>query len=105
MDNSLTITNPLLLHAPTSVSSFNIDALTIYYALHILIQSMHPLEGHFLLYFQEKTHHVEYILIGDMIFIVPKMLSHTDDHLREVPTLIRNAQFGNRSIILLRDLG
>ena len=74
-------------------------------SLHILIKSMHPLEGQSLLHLPEKLCYVEYILIDEMRFITQKMLSRIDDRLREAFPLHRNTPFGNRSIILVEDLG
>ena len=87
VENSPTNKNPLLLLPPTGVAAFNINALTIHSALRIPIQTMHPLEGHPLLQLQEQLRHVKYILIDEMSFIDPKMLSRIDDRLREASPL------------------
>jgi len=72
---SLPTSNPLLLVAPRGVSVLNKKALTIHSSLHIPLVSMHPLEGQPLLHLQEKLFHVKYILIDEMRFIGPKLLS------------------------------
>jgi len=89
----------------SSVATFNINALTSHFALRIPIQTMHPLEGQPFLHLQEQLLHLEYILIDEMSFIGPKMLSRIDDRLREAFPLHQNAPFGNCSIILVEDLG
>jgi len=74
----------LLILALTGVAAFNIKALKIHSALHIPLVSIHPIEGKSLLHIKEKIRHVKYILIDEMSFIGPKLLSHIDDRLRDV---------------------
>ena len=96
--------DPLLLLAPTGVSAFNINALTIHSALRIPITTMHPLEGQSLLHLQEQLHHVQYVLIDEMSFFGPKLLSHIDEHLWEASPTSQSIPFGNQSIILVGNL-
>ena len=72
----------MLLLAPTGVASFNIHALTIHSSLRIPIVEMHPLEGQSLSNLQEELHRIRYILIDEMSFIGPKMLTQIDARLR-----------------------
>jgi len=58
---------------------------------------MHPLEGQPLLHLQRKLCHVNYILIDEMRFIGPKIISRIDDHLREVFPSYQNVPFDNHT--------
>ena len=71
----------LLLLAPTGVAAFNIRASTIHSALRIPIGEMQPLEGQSLSKLQEELRHIRYILIDEMRFIGPKMLTQIDARL------------------------
>ena len=73
----------IMLLAPTGVVAFNIQASKIHSAPHLPIKDLMPLEGNALAKFQEELRHIRYILIGEMSFIGPKLLSHIDEHLRE----------------------
>ena len=73
----------LLLLAPTGVATFNIHAYTIHLALRIPIGEMQPLEGQPLSKLQEELRHIHYILIDEMSFIRPKMLTQIDAQLRQ----------------------
>ena len=55
--------SPLLLLAPTGVTAFNINALTIHSALRIPINTMLPLECEALANLQERLLHIHYVLI------------------------------------------
>ena len=68
----------LLLLAPTGVATFNIHASTIHSSLRIPIGEMQPLEGQSLSKLQEELCHICYILIDEMSFIGPKMLTQID---------------------------
>ena len=57
--------------------------LAIHSALRISIGEMHPLEGQSLSKLQEELRHNHYILIDEMSFIGPKMLTQIDAHLRQ----------------------
>ena len=94
-----------MLLAPTGVAAFNIQASTIHAALHLLIKYFTPLEDNALEKFQEELKHIRYILINEMSFIGPKLLSQIDEHLREAFPLKRNIPFSGCSIILVGDLG
>jgi len=72
---SLPNSSPFLLLAPIGVATFNIKVLTIHSSLHIPLVSMHPLEGQPMFHLQEKLRHAKYILIDEMSFIGPKILS------------------------------
>ena len=76
--------SPLLLLAPTGVATFNINALPIHSALRIPINTMLPLEGQALANLQERILHIRYVLIDEMSFIGPKLLSNIDSRLCEV---------------------
>lgn len=89
--------------ALTSIVRFNVKVFTIHSSLHIPLVSMHPLEGEPLLHLQEKLYHVKYILIDEINFIGPKLISRIDDHLREVFPSYQNVPFRNQSIILVGD--
>ena len=93
----------LLLLAPIGVAVFNIHASTIHSALRIPIVEMHPLEGQSLSKLQEEFCHIRYILIDEMSFIGPKMLTQIDARLhRDFPSHC-TIPFGGCSIILLGD--
>ena len=72
-----------MLLTPTRVAAFNIQASTIHSTLHFPIKNPMPLEGNALAKFQEGLRHIRYILIDEMSFIGPKLLSHIDERLRE----------------------
>ena len=95
----------LLLLTPTSVVTFSINTLTIYSGLHIPITNMLPLKGQSLAGFQEWILHICYVLIDEMSFIGPNILSNIDSHLREVFPSHSTCSFGGFSIILIGDLG
>jgi len=93
--------SPLLLLAPTGVAAFHINAQTIHSGLRIPISNMNPLEGQSLLQLQEQLRHVEYILIDEMSFTGPTMLSQIDARLQQAFPSHSNSPFGGRSIILV----
>ena len=97
--------SPLLLLAPTGVAAFNINSLTIHSALRIPINTMLPLEGQALANLQEWLLHIRYVLIDEMSFIGPKLLSNIDSRLREAFPSHRTSPFGGCSVILVGDLG
>ena len=66
---------------------------------------MHPIERQPLIHLQEKLCHVTYILINEMSFIGPKILSQIDDRLREVFPSYQNVPFTNQPFILVGKLG
>ena len=68
----------LILLTPTSVAAFNIHASIIHSSLQIPISEMKPLEGQSLSKLQEELWHIRYILIYEMSFIGPKMLTQID---------------------------
>ena len=90
----------LLLLVPTGVVSFNIHALTIHSTLRIPIAKMHCLEGQSLSNLQERLYQIQYILIDEMSFIGPKLLTRIDDPLREAFPSQCTSPFGGCSIIL-----
>ena len=67
--------SPILLLAPTGVASFNIQASTIHSALHIPLKKFMPLEGNSLSNLQQELHHIHYILIDEMSFLGPTLLT------------------------------
>ena len=97
--------SPLLLLAPTGVAAFNIHASTMHSTLRIPIGEMQPLEGQSLSKLQEELHHILYILIDEMSFIGPKMLTQIDARLRQAFPLQSTIPFSGCSIILLGDFG
>ena len=66
---------------------------------------MKPLEGQPLSKLQEELHHILYILIDEMRFIGPKMLTQIDARLREAFPSNCTIPFGGCSIILCSDFG
>ena len=66
---------------------------------------MHPLEGQSLSKLQEELRHIRYILIDEMSFIGPKMLTQIDARLHQAFPLQSTIPFGGCSIILLGDFG
>jgi len=96
--------SPIMLLAPTGVAAFNIQASTIHSTLHLPMNDLMPLQGNALAKFQEELRHIRYILIDEMSFIGPKLLSHIDERLREAFPRQRNTPFGGCSIILVGDL-
>ena len=97
--------SPLLLLAPTGVTTFNINTLTIHFGLRIPITTLQPLEGQALANLQECIHSIHYILIDEMSFIKTKILTSIDALLREAFAFRRTCPFGDFSIILIGDLG
>ncbi|XP_057873917.2 uncharacterized protein LOC131079892 [Cryptomeria japonica] len=75
--------NPLLVLAPTGVSAYNIQATTIHTTLRIPLRDMQPLTGQSLMFFQEQYKQLQYILIDEMSFLGPKLLSKIDSRLRQ----------------------
>ena len=65
---------------------------------------MHPLEGQSLSKIQEELFHICYVLIDEMSFIGPKMLTQIDARLRQDFPSQCTIPFGGCSIILLGDL-
>ena len=66
---------------------------------------MLSLEGQSLENLQERLLHIRYVLIDEMSFIGPNLLSNIDSRLREAFPSHRTSPFGGRSIILVCDLG
>ena len=66
---------------------------------------MHPLEGQSISKLQEELHHIRYILIDEMSFIRPKMLTQIDARLRQDFPSNCTIPFGGCSIILVGDFG
>ena len=66
---------------------------------------MHPLEGQSLSKLQEELCHIHYILIDEMRFIGPKMLTQIDARLRQAFPSHCTISFGGCSVILLGDFG
>ena len=66
---------------------------------------MHPLVGKSLSKFQEELHHIRYILIDEMSFIGPKMLTQIYARLRQAFPSKCTIPFGGFSIIILGDFG
>ena len=64
---------------------------------------MCPLEGQPLSKLQEELHHIRYILIDEMNFIGPKMLTQIDARLRQAFPSNCTIPFGDCSIILVGD--
>jgi len=75
--------SPIVLLTSTGVSSFNIQASTIHFSMHLPIKDLMPLEGNALAKFQEELRHIRYILIDEMSFIGLKLLNHIDERLQE----------------------
>ena len=65
---------------------------------------MHPLEGQSLSKLQEEIQHIHYILIDEMSFIGPKMLTQIDACLLQSFPSHCIIPFGGCSMILLGDL-
>ncbi|XP_059068265.1 ATP-dependent DNA helicase pfh1-like [Cryptomeria japonica] len=97
--------NPLLVLAPTGVSAYNIQATTIHVALCIPLRDMQPLTGQSLMFFQEQCKQLQYILIDETSFLVPKLLLRIDNRLRQALPHRQHKPFGGVSIILVGDLG
>ena len=66
---------------------------------------MQPLHRQALSVLQEEMKHIQYILIDEMSFIGPKLFVQIESRLRECFPEKNNHSFGNRSIILVGDLG
>ena len=66
---------------------------------------MKHLHGQALSVFQEEMKHIQYILIDEMSFIGPKLFVDIESRLCECFPETNNHSFGNRSIILVGDLG
>ena len=66
---------------------------------------MHPLEGQSLSNLQEELRDIRYILIYEMRFIFPNLLTHIDVRLHEVFPSQCTIPFGGCSIILLGESG
>ena len=64
---------------------------------------MKPLEGQSNSKFQEELHQIRYILIDEMSFIDPKMLTQIDARLRQAFPLKSKIPLGGLSIIILGD--
>ena len=95
----------LLLLAPIGVATFNIHAFIIHSALRIPIGEMQPLESQSLSKLQEELQHICYILINEMSFIGPKMLTQIDACLHQAFPLQCTIPFGGFSRIILGDFG
>ena len=67
------------------------------------MKTSHPLEGQSLSKLQEELRHIRYILIDEMSFIGPKMLTQIDACLHQALPLQSTIPFGGCSIILLGD--
>ena len=66
---------------------------------------MHPVEGQPLSKLQEELCHIRYILIDEMSFIGPKILTQIDARLHQDFPSHCTIPFGGCSIILLGDFG
>lgn len=97
--------NPLILLTPIGVGTFNIHGKQYILPLKIPIKYMKPLAGHALAIFQEKMRHPHYILINDMRFIGPSIFLQIYSHLQEAFRERKYCPFGDRSMILVCDLG
>lgn len=73
--------SPIMLLTPTGVATFNIKAPTIHSTLHLPIKDIVPSKGTPLAKFEEELKYITYILIDEMIFFGPKLLSEIYEHL------------------------
>ena len=90
--------SPLLLLAPTGVTTFNIGASTVHSKLKIPIQGFCQLEGTRLASFQEEMAHIKYILIDEMSFIGQNMLENIDSQLRQAFPQNADISFGGKRL-------
>ncbi len=99
--------SPVIVLAPTGVTAFNINGITIHSALSIPIIANKNLDinGERLKQLQNRLQDVIYVIIDEKSMIGRKMLRLIDMRLRQAFPEHSNEPFGGRSIILFRDFG
>src|SRR6266498_2572420 len=99
--------SPVIVLAPTGVTAFNINGITIHSALSIPIIANKNLDinGERLKQLQNRLQDVIYVIIDEKSMISRRMLGIIDMRLRQAFPENKNEPFGGRSIILFGDFG